>query len=210
SSGYGRAYRRLLNDKWGVVDVEDVIAAARFLTSTGRADPKRVAIHGGSAGGFTTLAALAQSDVFGAGGDFYGVSDLEALARETHKFESRYLDLLVGPWPAAKAIYDARSPINHLEGFKAPLLILQGAEDPVVPPNQAHMIRDALKARGVPVAYLEFPGEGHGFRRAEHMIRAKEAELAFYGRVFGFEPADNLPPLDIENADALPKHSSPE
>jgi dipeptidyl aminopeptidase/acylaminoacyl peptidase len=203
STGYGRAYRQLLNDRWGVVDVEDVIAAAQFLTGTGRADPKRVAIHGGSAGGFTTLAALAQSDVFGAGGDFYGVSDLEALARDTHKFESRYLDNLIGPWPAAKAIYDARSPINHLEGFKAPLIIFQGSEDPVVPPNQAHMIRDALKARGVPVAYLEFPGEGHGFRRAEHMIRAKEAELAFYGRVFGFKPADDLPPVDIENAEAL-------
>ena len=203
SAGYGRAYRNLLNDQWGVVDVEDVIAAARHLADSGRADPKRIAIHGGSAGGFTTLAALAQSDVFGAGGDFYGVSDLEALARDTHKFESRYLDNLIGPWPAAKAIYDARSPINHLEGFKAPLIIFQGSEDPVVPPNQAHMIRDALKARGVPVAYLEFPGEGHGFRKAEHMIRAKEAELAFYARVFGFEPADTLPPVEIENAGAL-------
>jgi dipeptidyl aminopeptidase/acylaminoacyl peptidase len=203
SAGYGRAYRQLLNDQWGVVDVEDVIAAAQHLASTGLADPKRVAIHGGSAGGFTVLAALAHSDVFGAGGDFYGVSDLEALARDTHKFESRYLDNLIGPWPAAKAIYDERSPINHLDGFKAPLIIFQGSEDPVVPPNQAHMIRDALKARGVPVAYLEFPGEGHGFRRSEHMIRAKEAELAFYGRVFGFMPADDLPPVEIENADAL-------
>jgi dipeptidyl aminopeptidase/acylaminoacyl peptidase len=199
SSGYGRAYRQLLDGQWGVVDVEDVIAAARYLAESGRADPKRIAIHGGSAGGFTVLAALSQSDVFSAGGDFYGVADLEALARDTHKFESRYLDGLIGPWPDAKAVYDARSPINHLEGFSAPLIILQGAEDPVVPPNQAHMIRDALKAKGTPVAYLEFAGEGHGFRRAENIIRAKEAELSFYGRVFGFEPADQLPPLEIDN-----------
>ncbi|HLY80617.1 MAG TPA: S9 family peptidase, partial [Caulobacteraceae bacterium] len=203
SAGYGRAYRQLLDGQWGIVDVEDVIAAARHLADSGRADPKRIAIHGGSAGGFTVLAALAQSDVFAAGGDFYGVADLEALARDTHKFESRYLDGLIGPWPAAKAVYDARSPINHLHGFSAPLIIFQGAEDPVVPPNQAHMIRDALRAKGVPVAYLEFAGEGHGFRRAENMIRSKEAELAFYGRVFGFQPADQLPPLEIENAAAL-------
>jgi dipeptidyl aminopeptidase/acylaminoacyl peptidase len=203
SSGYGRAYRQLLQGQWGVVDVEDVIAAARYLADAGLVDHRRIAIHGGSAGGFTVLAALASSDVFAAGGDFYGVADLEALARDTHKFESRYLDGLIGPWPAAKAVYDARSPINHLAGFTAPLIIFQGAEDPIVPPNQATMIRDALKAKGVPVAYLEFPGEGHGFRRAEHMIAAKEAELAFYGRVFGFEPADKLPPVEIENADAL-------
>jgi dipeptidyl aminopeptidase/acylaminoacyl peptidase len=203
SAGYGRAYRQLLDGQWGVVDVEDVIAAARHLADAGRVDPKRIAIHGGSAGGFTVLAALSQSDVFSAGGDFYGVADLEALARDTHKFESRYLDGLIGPWPAAKAIYDARSPINHLEGFSAPLIIFQGAEDPIVPPNQAYMIRDALKAKGVPVAYLEFAGEGHGFRRAENIIRAKEAELSFYGRVFGFDPADQLPPLEIENAAAL-------
>jgi dipeptidyl aminopeptidase/acylaminoacyl peptidase len=199
SSGYGRAYRQLLDGQWGIVDVEDVIAAAKHLADAGRVDAKRIAIHGGSAGGFTVLAALSQSDVFSAGGDFYGVADLEALARDTHKFESRYLDGLIGPWPEAKAVYDARSPINHLDGFTAPLLILQGAEDPVVPPNQAHMIRDALRAKRVPVAYLEFPGEGHGFRRAENIIRAKEAELTFYGRVFGFEPADRMPPLEIEN-----------
>ncbi len=203
SSGYGRAYRQLLDGAWGIVDVEDVIAAARYLADAGKVDPKRIAIHGGSAGGFTVLAALSQSDVFAAGGDFFGVADLEALARDTHKFESRYLDGLIGPWPAAKAVYDARSPINHLGTFTAPLLILQGAEDPVVPPNQAYMIRDALKAKGVPVAYIEFPGEGHGFRRAEHMIRAKEAELDFYGRVFGFAPADEIEPVEIENAAAL-------
>jgi dipeptidyl aminopeptidase/acylaminoacyl peptidase len=203
SAGYGRAYRDLLQGQWGVVDVEDVIAAARHLADAGKVDPKRVAIHGGSAGGFTTLAALAQSDVFSAGGDFYGVADLEALARDTHKFESRYLDGLIGPWPAAKAIYDARSPIHHLESFNAPLLILQGSEDPVVPPNQAYMIRDALKTKGVPVAYIEFAGEGHGFRRAENIIRGKEAELWFYGRVFGFTPADPIEPVEIENAAGL-------
>ncbi len=199
SAGYGRAYRELLKGQWGVVDVEDVIAAARRLAQAGRVDPRRIAIHGGSAGGFTVLAALSQSDVFSAGGDFYGVADLEALARDTHKFESRYLDGLIGPWPQAKAVYDARSPINHLDGFSAPLLILQGADDPVVPPNQAHMIRDALKARGVPVAYIEFKGESHGFRRAENIIRAKEAELYFYGRIFGFEPSDKIEPVQIAN-----------
>ncbi len=203
SAGYGRAYRQLLDGEWGVVDVEDVIAAARHLANAGKADARRIAIHGGSAGGFTVLAALAQSDVFAAGGDFFGVADLEALARDTHKFESRYLDGLIGPWPAAKAVYDARSPINHLGSFTAPLLILQGAEDPIVPPNQAYMIRDALKAKGVPVAMIEFAGEGHGFRRAENIIRAKEAELDFYGRVFGFTPADAIEPVEIENAAAL-------
>jgi dipeptidyl aminopeptidase/acylaminoacyl peptidase len=189
STGYGRAYRERLDGQWGVVDVEDVIAAARSLAQAGTVDPRRIAIHGGSAGGFTVLAALAQSDVFSAGASFYGVADLEALARDTHKFESRYLDGLIGPWPQAKAVYDARSPINHLDRFTAPLLILQGADDPIVPPNQAHMIRDALTARGVPVAYIEFEGEGHGFRRADTIIRAKQAELYFYGKVFGFTPA---------------------
>jgi dipeptidyl aminopeptidase/acylaminoacyl peptidase len=203
SSGYGRAYRRLLEGQWGIVDVEDVIAAARYLAEAGRVDPKRIAIHGGSAGGFTVLAALAQSDVFAAGADFYGVADLGALARETHKFESRYLDGLIGPWPAAKAVYDARSPINHLERFTAPLLILQGSEDPIVPPNQAHMIRGALSAKGVPVAYIEFAGESHGWRRAETIVRAKEAELSFYGQVFGFSPADAMAPVAIENPAAL-------
>jgi dipeptidyl aminopeptidase/acylaminoacyl peptidase len=202
SSGYGRAYRQRLNGQWGVVDVQDVIAAVKFLADSGRVDPKRVAIHGGSAGGFTVLAALSQSDVFAAGGDFYGVSDLEALARDTHKFESRYLDNLVGPYPAAKAIYDERSPLNHLEGFKAPLIIFQGSEDPIVPPNQAHMILEALRARQQPVAYIEYAGEGHGFRRAENIIHAKQAELYFYGQVFGFTPADTLPEVRIEN---LPK-----
>ena len=176
-----------------------MIAAARHLADTGRVDPKRIVIHGSSAGGFTVLAALAQSDVFAAGGDFYGVADLGVLAREAHKFESRYMDGLIGAWPAAKAVYDARSPMNHLDRFTAPLLIFQGADDPIVPPNQARMIRDALTARAVPVAYLEFEGESHGWRKAETIVRAKEAELYFYGKVLGFEPADAIAPLQIVN-----------
>jgi dipeptidyl aminopeptidase/acylaminoacyl peptidase len=199
SSGYGRAYRQRLVDKWGIVDVEDVVAAVKYLAEGGVIDPNRTAIHGGSAGGFTTLAALAQSDVFKAGASFYGVADLGALARDTHKFESRYLDKLVGPWPEAKAIYDERSPLNHLDDFRTPLIIFQGSEDPIVPPNQAHMILEALRKRQQPVAYIEFAGESHGFRRAENLIAAKEAELYFYGRVFGFKPADKLPEVRIEN-----------
>ena len=166
---------------------------------TGRADPARIAIHGGSAGGFTVLAALAESEVFSAGGDFYGVSDLEALSRDTHKFESRYLDTLIGPYPEAKALYEARSPINHLDRFRTPLIIFQGEVDPVVPRNQAIMILEALRNRQTPVAYLEFAGEAHGFRKAETIIAAKQAELRFYGRVLDFEPADDLPEVEIEN-----------
>jgi dipeptidyl aminopeptidase/acylaminoacyl peptidase len=199
SAGYGRAYRQRLNDKWGIVDVEDVIAAVKHLAAQSMIDPNRTAIHGGSAGAFTVLAALSQSDVFKAGASFYGVADLGALARDTHKFESRYLDNLVGPWPAAKAIYDERSPMNHLDGFRTPLILFQGSEDPIVPPNQAHMILEALRKRQQPVAYIEFAGESHGFRRAENLIAAKEAELYFYGRVFGFKPADDLPEVRIEN-----------
>jgi len=199
SSGYGRAYRKQLEGAWGVVDVEDVIAAAGHLARAGLADPERVAIHGGSAGGFTVLAALSQSDVFKAGANFYGVADLAALARDTHKFESRYLDSLVGPWPEARATYEARSALHHLDGFYAPLIIFQGADDPVVPPNQSRMILEALRERQRPVAYLEFAGESHGFRRAETLIATKEAELYFLGRIFGFAPAGPLPEIAIEN-----------
>lgn len=202
SAGYGRAYRQRLNGQWGVVDVEDVIAAVEHLTAQGLADPARVAIHGGSAGGFTVLAALSQSKVFTAGASFYGIADLEALAHDTHKFESRYLDNMVGPYPAAKEVYQARSPINHLERFRTPLIIFQGADDPIVPPNQAHMILEALRLRQQPVAYMEFAGESHGFRRAENVIASKQAELYFYGRVFGFTPDDDLPEVTIDN---LPK-----
>jgi dipeptidyl aminopeptidase/acylaminoacyl peptidase len=182
-----------------VVDVEDVIAAARYLASTGRVDPARMAISGGSAGGFTVLAALSSSDVFKAGADYFGVSDMTALAKDTHKFESRYLDSMIGPLPQAQAVYDSRSPLNHLEGFKAPLIVLQGADDPVVPPNQSAKIVEALRTRKVPVAYILFPGEGHGFRKPENTIRSLQSELSFYGQVFGFTPAGDLPPLTIEN-----------
>jgi dipeptidyl aminopeptidase/acylaminoacyl peptidase len=198
SSGYGRAYRQELNGNWGVVDAEDVIAAVRFLVDTKRADPKRTAISGGSAGGYTVLVALSTSDVFRAGADHFGVSDMTALARDTHKFESRYIDSLIGPLPAAQALYDSRSPLNHLNGFKVPVLVLQGADDPVVPPNQSQRIVDALRARHVPVAYVLYPGEGHGFRKPENIINSLQAELSFYGQVFGFKPADQLPPLIIE------------
>lgn len=198
SSGYGRAYRQLLNKNWGVVDVEDVIAAVRFLVGTNRADAMRTAISGGSAGGYTVLVALSTSDVFRAGTDRFGISDMTALTRDTHKFESRYVDSLIGPLPQAQAIYDARSPLNHLDGFKVPVLVLQGADDPVVPPNQSQRIVDALRARHVPVAYILYPGESHGFRKPETIISAKQAELSFYGQVFGFKPADRLPPLAIE------------
>jgi dipeptidyl aminopeptidase/acylaminoacyl peptidase len=199
SSGYGRAYRQGLKGAWGVVDVEDVIAAAGYLARAGQADPRRTAIHGGSAGGFTVLAALSQSQVFQAGASFYGVADLAALVRDTHKFESRYLDGLVGPWPQAKAVYEDRSPLSHLEGFTAPLIIFQGADDPIVPPNQAHVILEALRDRQRPVAYMEFAGESHGFRRARTIIASKEAELYFVGRIFGFTPADTLAEIAIEN-----------
>jgi dipeptidyl aminopeptidase/acylaminoacyl peptidase len=198
SSGYGRAYRQELNGNWGVVDVEDVIAAVRFLIGSRRADAARTAISGGSAGGYTVLVALSTSDVFRAGTDRFGVSDMTALARDTHKFESRYIDSLIGPLPEAQAVYDSRSPLNHLDGFKVPVLVLQGADDPVVPPSQSQRIVDALRARHVPVAYILYPGESHGFRKPETIINSLQAELAFYGRVFGFEPADRLPPLMIE------------
>jgi dipeptidyl aminopeptidase/acylaminoacyl peptidase len=198
SSGFGRDFRRQLNGTWGVVDVEDSVAAVRYLVETGAADPARTAISGGSAGGYTVLNALSTSDVFKAGADYYGISDMTALAQDTHKFESRYLDSLIGPYPAAKSVYESRSPLNHLDGFKVPLIVLQGADDPVVPPNQSEKIVDALRKRKVPVAYLLFPGESHGFRKPENTTRALEAELSFYGQVFGFKPADALPPLKIE------------
>ncbi|MGH8220340.1 MAG: S9 family peptidase [Steroidobacteraceae bacterium] len=189
SSGYGRAYRERLNGNWGIVDVADVVAGVKHLVSAGRVDPARTAIRGGSAGGFTVLAALAFHDVFRAGADYFGVSDLEALAHDTHKFESRYLDRLVAPLPAGKAVYEARAPLHHLESFHAPLIVFQGAEDAVVPPSQSRAIVQALERKGVPVVYLELAGEQHGFRRAESIVSTLEAELAFYGRIFGFTPA---------------------
>ncbi len=197
SSGYGTAYRRLLNGQWGVVDVEDVIAAATHLADAGRVDRSRIAIRGGSAGGFTVLAALEGSDVFAAGTSLYGVADLAALAADTHKFESRYLDNLIGPWPESEAVYAERSPINHTDHLACPLLVMQGSEDEVVPPAQSEAIVAAVAAKGLPHAYLEFEGEQHGFRQAANIIRSFEAELWFYGRVFGFAPADEIEPLPM-------------
>ncbi|CAN5345009.1 S9 family peptidase [soil metagenome] len=196
STGFGTAYRRILDGAWGVVDVEDCIAAARYLAEQGEVDPQRLAIRGGSAGGFTTLAALTFHDVFDAGASHFGVADLEALTVETHKFESRYLDSLVGPYPETVEVYRERSPIHHVDRCSTPLIVFQGLEDEVVPPNQAEMIINALAAKGVPHAYLPFAGEQHGFRIAANIVRAVEAELWFYGRVFGFTPADVIAPVD--------------
>ena len=188
STGYGRAYRSLLDGKWGLLDVEDCIAAARHLAATGRADPERLAIRGGSAGGFTTLCALTFHELFKAGASWYGIGDLEALMRDTHKFESRYLDRLIGPWPEARAVYRARSPIHHTDKLSCPVIFLQGEDDKVVPPNQAEAMVAALRAKGLPVAYLAFAGEGHGFRKAESIGTALRAEYDFFCRVFGVTP----------------------
>ncbi|MDE0804979.1 MAG: prolyl oligopeptidase family serine peptidase [Acidimicrobiales bacterium] len=198
STGFGRPYRDLLDGAWGIVDVEDCVAAATHLADEGLADPDRLCIRGGSAGGFTVLAALVETDAFAAGASSYGVADLTALAEETHKFESRYLDGLVGPYPEAKDVYDARSPIRHVERLDRPLIVFQGLEDEIVPPNQSEMIVDALRAKGVPVAYLAFEGEQHGFRRSETVIEVLGSELAFYGRVLGFAPAGDLPEVQID------------
>ncbi len=202
SAGYGRAYRNRLRGNWGVLDVEDCAGLARFLAGAGRVDGQRCVIRGGSAGGFTTLACLAFTDAFAAGASYFGVSDLAALARDTHKFESRYLDRLVGPLPEAEETYRARSPIHHLDGFDCPMILFQGLEDAVVPPPQSELIRDALVAKGLPVAYLAFPGEQHGFRRAETIQRATVAELSFYGLVLGFTPAGAVE-VPVTNAGAL-------
>lgn len=200
SSGYGRDYRRRLDGQWGVVDIDDCVDAARFLVGQGLADGERLAIRGGSAGGYTTLGALAfRPGVFRAGASYYGVGDLEVLARDTHKFESRYLDSLIGPYPAARALYRARSPVHAAGQIASGLILFQGLDDKVVPPNQSQLMFDAVRARGLPVAYLPFAGEGHGFRAEAAIRRSLEAELYFYGRVFGFQPADALEPVAIEN-----------
>ncbi|MDQ1129074.1 prolyl oligopeptidase family serine peptidase [Microbacterium sp. SORGH_AS_0888] len=196
STGYGRAYRERLLGQWGVVDVDDVAAAAEGLAASGAADPDRLAIEGGSAGGWTVLAALVNTDVFAAGVSRYGVGDARTLAEDTHDFESRYLDALIGPLPEAEDMYIERSPLSHPERFRVPLLILQGEEDAVVPPAQAEAIRAALSARGVPYGYVLYPGEGHGFRRRETVVHALESELAFLGEVFGFATPD-VPPFPL-------------
>ncbi len=200
STGYGRAYRNALRGQWGIIDTDDCIAAARYLAEAGLVDGDRLAIRGGSAGGYTTLCALTFHDEFATGASYFGVADIAALAEETHKFESRYMDSMVGPYPEAADLYRERSPAYHADQLSRPMLILQGLDDEVVPPDQAERMVEALDRRGVPYAYLAFEGEGHGFRRAENIERSAEAELFFYGWVFGFVPAGNLPPIEIRNA----------
>jgi len=204
STGYGRTYRERLQGKWGVVDVDDSVYAAKHLIDAGRADPDRVAIRGGSAGGYTTLAALTFRDLFKAGASYYGICDLEVLARDTHKFESRYLDSLIGPYPETVELYQKRSPIHFVDRLSCPIIFFQGLDDKVVPPNQAELMFEAVRKAGFPTAYLAFEGEGHGFRKAENIKRALDSELFFYGKVFGFSPADTIAPLQIENL-AAPK-----
>ena len=201
STGYGRAYRDQLLGNWGVVDLDDCEAAALSLADDGRVDPDRLCIRGGSAGGYTTLAVLAFRDTFAAGASHYGVADLEALAVETHKFESRYLDGLIGPYPAARDVYVERSPIHHLDGFDRPLAVFQGLEDEIVPPNQSEAIVDALRSRGVPVTYVAFEGEQHGFRQAANIRRALDGELSFYAQVFGFTlpTGEDIAPVQVDN-----------
>lgn len=179
-----------------MVDVADTVAVMEHLVAEGIADPQRLGIEGGSAGGWTTLACLTRTETFAAGVSSYGVADLVALAEDTHDFESRYLDGLVGPYPEAAEIYQERAPLNHVDSLSCPVLLLQGDEDPIVPPSQAEMFRDALAAKSIPHAYLLFAGEQHGFRKAENIITSFEASLSFYGQVFGFEP-EGVPHLEL-------------
>ena len=200
SSGYGRAYRDALLGSWGVVDVADCVDVARVLAERGDVDGDRLTISGGSAGGYVALCALTfHPGVFAAGASYFGIADLEALARDTHKFESRYTDRLVAPYPERSDVYRERSPIHFTDRLASPLLILQGLDDEVVPPSQAEMMVAALRAKGLPYAYLAFEGEQHGFRKTESLIRSLEAELSFYGQTLGFEPAGNIPRLEVEN-----------
>ncbi|PRX04166.1 UNVERIFIED_ORG: dipeptidyl aminopeptidase/acylaminoacyl peptidase [Actinomadura viridilutea] len=196
SSGYGRAYRERLRRQWGVVDVEDAVAAAKALADGGVADPARIAIRGGSAGGWTTLAAVTRTDVFKAATSYYGISDLTGFADTTHDFESRYLFSLIGPLPGFERAYEERSPINSADKTACPVLLLQGLDDPIVPPDQSERFAQALAAKKIPHAYLTFEGESHGFRRADTVIACLEAELAFYGQILGFDPPD-VPPLTL-------------
>lgn len=199
STGYGRVYRERLDGQWGVVDVDDCENGARYLVNRGLVDSERLAIRGGSAGGYTTLCALTFRTLFRAGADYYGVSDLRALDEDSHKFESRYNERLVGPYPERADLYRSRSPIFFVDRISCPVIFFQGLDDPVVPPAQSEMMYEAIRAKGLPTAYLAFEGEQHGFRRAENIIRTLEAELYFYGKVFGFEPADPIPPVEIAN-----------
>lgn len=199
STGYGRSYRQRLDHNWGIVDVQDCINGAKYLVKQNKVDENRLAISGGSAGGYTTLAALTFHDIFKAGASYYGVSDLEILCKDTHKFESRYLDRLIGFYPAQKEIYVKRSPIHFIDRLSCPVIFFQGLEDKVVPPNQAQMMVEALKKKGLPVAYVPFEGEQHGFRRAETIKKALDGEFYFYARVFGFSMADTIDPIEIIN-----------
>ena len=199
SSGHGRAYRERLKGQWGVVDLLDAVAAVDFLADAGRVDGRRVAIRGASAGGFTVLSALAFTRRFAVGINYYGVADLEGLASETHKFESRYLDSLLAPLPSGREIYRTRSPALHMANSRAALITFQGSDDKTVPPQQSRAVVDAARAAGCPVTYIQFEGEGHGFRRGPNIIRALQAELVFTGRIFRFIPSGELPPVEIDN-----------
>lgn len=199
STGYGREYRQRLNKKWGIVDVQDCENGAKYLAEQGLADPNRLIIHGGSAGGYTTLCALTFGETFKAGASLFGIGDLGMLAEHTHKFESRYMDSLVGEWPADKETYDARSPIQHAHKLNCPVIFFQGLDDKVVPPEQSQSMFEAVRARELPTAYVAFEGEGHGFRQKANIQHALEAELYFYSKVFAFDLADDIPPIEIEN-----------
>ena len=204
STGYGRAYRRRLEGQWGVVDVDDCVNGAAWLAAEGLADPDLLAIRGGSASGYTTLCAITFRDVFKAGVSYFGIGDLETFDTITHKFESKYTQRLVGPYPERKDLYHARSPLNFADRISCPALILQGLDDRVVPPAQAEQIVDALRERRLPHVYLVFEGEDHGFRQAKNIIRSFEAELSFYAQIFGFLPADQIEPIEIVNLGASP------
>jgi dipeptidyl aminopeptidase/acylaminoacyl peptidase len=203
STGYGREYRDRLHRRWGEVDVEDSAAAVRYLADRGDIDPARAEITGGSAGGYTTLLALAVRDEFAAGASYFGVADLVTFHEDTHKFESHYDEYLIGTWPEEIDAYRDRSPVNHADSISRPLLLLQGLDDKVVPPAQSEVIVQALRERGIPYAYIAFEGEGHGFRKAENIKRALEVHLSFLGQVFGFEPADQIEPIAIENLEQV-------
>ena len=199
STGYGRAYRQRLDGQWGIVDVDDCENGARYLVERGEVDGDRLVIRGGSAGGYTTLCSLTFRDIFKAGASYCGVSELEALVKDTHKFESRYLDRLIGPYPEARDLYWKRSPINFVQKLSCPVIFFQGLEDKIVLPNQAEMMVDALRAKGVPVAYVPFEDEQHGLRRAASIKRALDSELYFYSKIFGFELAEAVEPVEIFN-----------
>jgi dipeptidyl aminopeptidase/acylaminoacyl peptidase len=200
STGYGRAFRERLNGEWGVVDLQDTLNAARYLVARGAADPARLVIRGGSAGGYTVVCALTFTNEFAAGASYFGLADLEPFATgDTHKFESKYEHTLVGPYPEARELYRARSPVHFADRISTPMLVLQGEDDMVVPISQAKLIVKALEENEIPFSYLLFEGEGHGFRKAESIVRALEAELSFYAQVLGLDLGDAVPKLEIEN-----------